>query len=170
MKILVALCVLFAAASSFAATPSPDDDDECGYRTRYDGTVFALSIGRSFDPGAEFMLCARREPKDSFLLVYVYIGDEKDNRSERKIVLNETTYGLLVALYEDALTYDVKDATLGLDGSTWCLETRRGFTYSKACFWSPEYEARKRGLIALHKLGAKLWKLAKLKPEIGDLY
>jgi hypothetical protein len=91
--------------------------------------------------------------------------------SERKILLGEGVFEKLVALYEKALEYNVKDDAWGLDGSLWCLETQRGFTYSKACFWSPDYQSEKRGLIGMVNLGEELWRFAELnKKEIGPLY
>jgi hypothetical protein len=71
-------------------------------------------------------------------------------------------YKRIISLYERALDYDVKDNAMGFDGSGWCLETQRGFTYSKACFWTPEYETERRRLSGLLALGVELWRVAKL--------
>jgi len=76
----------------------------------------------------------------------------------------------VVALYEDALGYNVRDSAMGLDGSDWCLETRRGFTYSKACFWTPVDRAKERGISGLSTLGQELWRLAAMDSSVGELY
>ncbi|HXI43592.1 MAG TPA: hypothetical protein VNH83_26655, partial [Bryobacteraceae bacterium] len=68
--------------------------------------------------------------------------------------------------YERALEYNVKDDALGNDGSSWCLETTRGFTYSKACFWSPEYNTEERHLTGMLALGRALWHLAAIDDKL----
>jgi hypothetical protein len=153
-----------------AAPQDASDNDKCGYRTVFDGTVFTLTIGRSFDPGVTFKLCQRKKPGQSFVLVAVDASDESNAKSETTLPLDENSYKALIKLYEAALDYNVKDDTMGLDGSGWCLETRRGFTYSKACFWTPGYETSKRGLIGLENLGNELGRLAKLEKTAGKLY
>jgi len=87
-----------------------------------------------------------------------------------KVSLNEATYRKLLTLYENALDYNVKDEAEGMDGSDWCLETQRGFTYSKACFWSPGAQPEERGLTGLAKLGEELWRIAATDPRDGPLY
>ena len=77
-------------------------------------------------------------------------------------MVDTALYDKLVALYEKALDYDAKDDSMGSDGSSWCLETQRGLTYSKACFWTPQYETAKRRLNGLLLLGEELWRVAKL--------
>ena len=67
-----------------------------------------------------------------------------------------------MSLYDMSLDYDVRLDVGGNDGSTWCLETQRGFTYSKACFWTPTDEPKRRKLNGLLELGRELWRIAKL--------
>lgn len=138
-------------------------DEVCGMRTMRAGTVFSMSIARSRireDSYVEFKLCERSEPSPSFLLIRTGTERSKKHSETRQLRIDETTYLDLVAMYERALDYDVKDDALGNDGSSWCLETTRGFTYSKACFWSPEYNTSERHLTGMLALGRELWHLA----------
>lgn len=138
-------------------------DDVCGFRSRTTGTVFSMSISRSMslnNTPVEFKLCERKEPSQSFVLINVESAHSRKRSVTRHLVVDETTFVNLVGLYERALEYDVKDDALGNDGSSWCLETTRGFTYSKACFWSPEYNTEERHLTGMLALGRALWHLA----------
>jgi hypothetical protein len=138
-------------------------DDVCGIRSMRAGTVFSMSIGRSRvleNSYVEFKLCERTEPSQSFLLIHTETERPKKHSETRQLRVDESTYLNLVAMYERALDYDVKDDALGFDGSSWCLETTRGFTYSKACFWSPEVDTDKRRLTGMLALGRELWHLA----------
>lgn len=140
-------------------------DDKCGYRTAVSGTVFTVTISRSFDPQVKFELCVREAPAQNFVLV----SSESHLGSKRwvvnKVPLNHSDYTELLRLYELALGYDVKDSLMGADGSDWCLETQRGGTYSKACFWTPSVNAQKRNLVGLLSLGQDLWRLSALSPS-----
>jgi hypothetical protein len=127
--------------------------------------VFSLAIDRSFDPGVKFELCARKAPVQNFLRLSTESKLHSDRWTARKIILEDSEYAKLLELYEAALEYNVKDDAMGLDGSSWCLETRRGFTYSKACFWSPQYETAQRHLSGMWALGEELWGLAALNPK-----
>ena len=122
-----------------------------------------MSISRSMslnNTPVEFKLCERKEPSQSFVLINVESAHSRKRSVTRQLVVDETTFVNLVGLYERALEYDVKDDALGNDGSSWCLETTRGFTYSKACFWSPEYNTEERHLTGMLALGRALWHLA----------
>jgi hypothetical protein len=167
------LILLSACASASLADGKPRESDPCGRRTRYDGTVFTLTISRSFHLGATTIkLCARQDAEENFLLVRTHPFPVERNHvwKDRQIKLDSGLYERIVQLYEKALDYNVKDDTIGFDGSSWCLETRRGFTYSKACFWSPDNEPQQRGIVGLYQLGKELWSIAELEPEIGELY
>jgi hypothetical protein len=138
-------------------------DDVCGFRSRTTGTVFSMSISRSMsfrNTPVEFKLCERKEPSQSFILINSYPTRSSKTSVTRQVRVDETTFVNLVSLYEKALEYDVRDDALGNDGSGWCLETTRGFTYSKACFWSPEYNTEERHLTGMLTLGRTLWHLA----------
>jgi len=142
----------------------------CHLRTAHHGTVFSLHIQRAFHVGIEFKLCEREEPGQNFLLV-TRDPDEKNKDDERiKVSLNDATSQQLLTLYENALDYNVKYMAGGHDGSSWCLETTRGFTYSKACFWSPGSNPEERRLTGLLKLGQELWRIAAIEPRDGPLY
>jgi hypothetical protein len=143
------------------ALASPDDI--CGERTARSGTVFTLSVDRSFEPGVTFKLCNREDKSSRFLLVSTQSKGHKDGWESKSVPLGPEAYERLVGLHEQALNYDVKIDVGGNDGSMWCLETQRGFTYSKACFWTPTDEASARRLDGLVALGRELWGLAKLE-------
>jgi hypothetical protein len=143
-------------------------DDICGIRTMRAGTVFSMSIARSRvlkNAYVEFELCERSEPSQSFLLIRTGTERPKKLSETRQLRVDQTAYLNLVAMYERALDYDVKDDALGNDGSSWCLETTRGFTYSRACFWSPEYNTNERHLTGMLALGRELWHLAGMEAD-----
>jgi hypothetical protein len=135
----------------------------CGIRSMRAGTVFSLSIDRSRvlqNSSVQFKLCQRTAPSQSFLLIHANTEQPKRHSEMRQLQVDESTYLNLVEMYEKALDYDVKNDAMGFDGSSWYLETTRGFTYSKACFWSPEYETENRRLTGVLALGRELWHLA----------
>jgi hypothetical protein len=154
--------VMFLALVAWLPRSASADADECGLRTHLTGTVFTLSINRSFDPGVKFEVCARKAPEPNFLRVVAESKLHSDAWTDRTITLDDSEYAKLLTLYEAALEYNVKDDAIGLDGSSWCLETTRGFTYSKACFWSPQYKTLPRRLSGMWALGEELWRLAEL--------
>ena len=131
--------------------------EDCGYRTVRDGTVFTLDIERSFDSPVTFQLCERTPPEISFVLVTT-------TKSSKKLPVDDATYKSIYSLYEASLDFDLRDSAMGSDGSVWCLETKRGFAYSKSCFWSPDHNSEQRRLGGLHALGVRLWQLAHLDP------
>jgi hypothetical protein len=137
-------------------------DDVCGEHTSRSGTVFTLSVDRSFEPDITFKLCNREDKAKRFLLVSTQSRGHNDGWDSKSVPLDPETYQRLVGLHEQALNYDVRIDVGGNDGSTWCLETQRGFTYSKACFWTPTEDADARRLNGLVGLGRELWGLAKL--------
>lgn len=151
-------------------TPYANAADSCGYKTIRGGIVFTLDIDRSFHPPVRFQLCKGFPPEQSFLLVSTERNDQGVFTSNRKLHLDTDSYNRIYALYDESLDFDLRDSTMGLDGSTWCLETKRGFTYSKSCFWSPDERAEERKLSGLRDLGAELWRLAEFKAEFGKMY
>jgi len=166
LGILISLCLSCSSALAIEKFTL----GTCGYNAAHHGTVFTLQIQRAFHRAIEFKLCAREEPDRSFLLVTRDSEERNKTDDPIKIPLNYATYQKLLTLYHDALDYDVRDKAGGLDGSTWCLETGWEFTYSKACFWSPESRSEDRRLIGLLKLGQELWRIGGIDPRDGSLY
>jgi hypothetical protein len=162
----VAICLFMLGAIPVLAHAK---DDVCGFRSRDAGTVFSMSISRSMSLNnfpVEFKLCERKEPSQSFVLINIESAHARKRSVTRRLVIDETTFVSLVGQYERALEYNVKDDALGNDGSSWCLETTRGFTYSKACFWSPEYNTEERHLTGMLALGRALWHLAAIDDKL----
>jgi hypothetical protein len=137
-------------------------DDVCGEHLARSGAVFTLSVDLSFEPSVTFKLCNREDKSNRFLLVSTQSRSHTDGWDSKSIPLGPGAYERLASLHEQSLNYDVRIDVGGNDGSMWCLETQRGFTYSKACFWTPTEEASARRLDGLVALGRELWKLAKL--------
>jgi hypothetical protein len=154
---LFALATLLGSAPAFAT----GTEDVCGERTARSGTVFTLTVERSFEPGVIFKLCDREDKSKRFLLVSTQSSVQKDGWDTKSIPLGLQVYERVASLHEKSLDYDVRINAGGNDGSNWCLETQRGATYSKACFWTPTEEPSARRLIGLVELGRELWKLAK---------
>ena len=163
IKALLLLAFLGLCQSLHAQTPS----DTCGYRTFFDGTVFTLTISRSFHGTTMFMLCERKD-RSKFVLASELISRAPEKWASKTIPLTPWMYERVLSLYESALNYDVIFEAAGLDGSTWCLETKRAFTYSNACFWSPSLETAARRLSGLLALGQELWRISNLKAK--DLF
>jgi hypothetical protein len=156
-RFLFALVILLGCRSTLAAAP----EDACGERTLRAGTVFTLTISRSFEPDVTFKLCDREDKSKRFLLISTQSSSPSDKWTSRSVPLESLAYDRVASLYELSLDYDVRIDVGGNDGSTWCLETQRGFTYSKACFWTPADEPERRNLIGLLELGKELWRIAK---------
>jgi hypothetical protein len=165
--LLIAILPLIAAAENA-------ESKQCGIRNSRAGTVFSLSIGRSRQLSfrhTEFWLCERTEPGTSFLLVNSEEGHNHKLDVKKRIVLDETRFVELAALFHSALDVNLKDDTIGMDGSTWCLQARPSYSVDfKACFWSPPYSEANRGISGLANLGRNLWHLADFEPEVGNLY
>jgi hypothetical protein len=155
---LFVLFILLCSEQSFATGA----EDVCGERTALSGTVFTLTVDRSFEPSVVFKLCDREDKSKRFLLVSTQSSGHKDKWDTKSIPLGLPAYQRVATLHEKSLDYDVRVNFGGNDGSTWCLETQRGPTYSKACFWTPTEESSARRLVGLVELGRELWKLAKL--------
>jgi hypothetical protein len=156
-RLQFALIMLLGCRSTLAADP----ENTCGERTLRDGTVFTLSISRSFEPEVTFKLCDREDKSKRFLLISTQSSSRPDKWALKSVPLESPAYDRVASLYEQSLDYDVRIDVGGNDGSTWCLETQRGFTYSKACFWTPADEPKRRHLSGLLELGKELWRIAK---------
>ena len=154
---LFALVMLLGCRSTFADGP----EDICGERWALGGTVFTLTISRSFEPDVIFKLCEREDKSKRFLLISTYSSSRPDKWASKSVPLASPAYDRVASLYEKALDYDVRINWGGNDGSEWCLETQRGATYSKACFWTPTDEPKRRHLSGLVELGKELWRIAK---------
>ena len=166
VRIKIVLFCLLGLAPFFAKA---DDVSPCGNRYVGGGTIFTLTIFRSFDATTEFKVCEKE--KIGYLVVNTYKSEAlKSAGKPSTITIENKRYDRVLGLYEEALAYDARDNAMGFDGSSWCLETERGGAYSKACFWSPDDETRKRRLTGLKKLGEELWSLAGFKGANGRLY
>ncbi|RBP46997.1 hypothetical protein, partial [Arenicella xantha] len=152
MKKALSILLVSLVASSIAEAGS--EVKRCSDRWSKGGKIFTLSISPSFKDESVFKLCKREKPEKSFIV----FEDEKSIQTKE---ISGSEYDDLYALYDKALEYNLKDSAMGLDGSNWCLETDRGFAYSKACFWSPSYDTEKRGLQGLYKLGTTLLEVQK---------
>jgi len=170
MRFFILLSVLLFPICS-NAVEIPNYFDACDSHPSTGQTIFRLSMSRSFHPNVTFHLCERKNSEQSFLRFQITQRDGQIDDA-RKIKLDSETYTRLLKLYYEAVEYNVRDDATGADGSSWCLETSRMFTYALACFWTPtpDVRAEERGLIGLYNLGRELWELAELESEIGRLY
>ncbi len=167
MRSAVFIFFLLFAFPFVAESANQETSISCHSRTISEGTIFTFTIERSFQPALTFILCQKKETNQS----YLQISSELKRDSANKIVtLTDNEFMELMKFYENALTYNAKDSEFGLDGSTWCLETKRGLNYSKACFYTPSYNANDRGLSGLHQLGVELWRVGNLDAHAGKLY
>ena len=162
MKWLVLL--FFILSSSVACAKDP-------FACMYSGNVpskgiFTFEIWRApdFDKDTSFRLCDLAGK--TFLLVKAKAGK---SFKVRAIDLDVEQFAKLKGLYENALSANFRDDTLGVDGSSWCLEANR-MNYLKACFWSPGIDTEKRGTNSFIDLGNRLWELAQFGDSNGKLY
>lgn len=143
-------------------------DEDCGPWNAYEGKVFSLDINTSFHGDVTFKLCKSKEQNMlSVTKTKKKFEGETDNSTEtivrEYIKLSKKEYQSIYRGYEKALHYNTLDEVSGLDGSSWCIESQRNFTYTKACFWTPSHEPKSRGLDGLYQLGSQLWKFAGLE-------
>ena len=146
------------------------DDSDCGRKNAKEGKVFELNIGMSRTSSFSFKLC--KKPDKDFLILASNNKPTKSNKKTTKktIKLTKEQTEKLVEKYINALKYNTLDDATGLDGSSWCIESQRGFTYTKACFWTPGYNSEERGIAGLNELGIYLWKISELKKQGFKLY
>ena len=169
-KVVSGMKLLFLMTLALVQMANASAAEECGYPSFRGGTVFTLGISRSFEPDVRFQLCKRVPVENSFMLVATDRTHDEIFGSIRAIPLTEKSFNLIYGLYDKSLGFDLRDDTSGFDGSLWCLETKRGSTSSKSCFWTPEHEPEKRKLVGLWNLGVELWRIADFKPSFGELY
>jgi hypothetical protein len=151
-------------------------DEDCGRYGAYSGKLFSLHIATSFHGEAEFKLC--KSESQNYLTIatteLAKVGSDKPParlKTRNKIILFEQEYVQIVTLYEKALSYNTLDDVMGMDGSTWCLESQRGINYTEACFWMPSFDSEERGLSDLYNLADYLWEFTGLsKNEAFRLY
>ncbi|MGI5310810.1 hypothetical protein [Rheinheimera sp. WS51] len=146
------------------------EDEDCGSWNAYQGKVFSLEVGTSFHGQVTFKLCKSKEQSTLAVKVHRIQFDEKSEKSTETIVrehikLSNQKYDEIYSRYEQALKYNALDEISGLDGSNWCLESQRGFTYTKGCFWTPSHEPKERGLEDLYNLGVYLWSVSGLEKD-----
>jgi hypothetical protein len=89
--------------------------------------------------------------------------------SVRRIDLTDDQHTRLLAMYDAALSANLKDETFGLDGSEWCLDAQRGGNSIKSCFWTPPEQPESRGLMPFRSLGEARWEMADFKGSNGLL-
>jgi hypothetical protein len=116
------------------------------------------------------MLCERTSPGESFLLVASDSGNRSKKTLHKRIFLDEAKYDRLNELYEAALDFNARDDVMGVDGSDWCLETRRVSVDLRVCIWSPTMQTAERRLTGLASLGRELWHVSDIQQVVGNLY
>jgi hypothetical protein len=149
------LILSFLSTSAFSIEWA---DKDCGQWNAYEGKVFSLDIETSFDGSVSLKLC--KSETISFISVITTQRDHQDfpkditeTTTRKYILISKVEYDKIFKLYENALLYNTLDNASGKDGSTWCIESQRSLTYTKACFWTPSYNSDQRGLKGLHELG-----------------
>jgi len=163
VKFIGSILLLALAGSASAA-----DDFACVHGNPHLAlgkfTFEIVDRATAFDKPTAFRLC--QTSGKASLLIRTKVGGRMKVRA---ISLTEEQTSHLDSLYEAALGANFKDDDIGLDGSSWCLETARGSNSLKACFWSPTSGAEKRGLAAFAVLGTALWNLADFGNTNGRL-
>lgn len=148
-----------------------EEDKHCGVSNRSVGTEFLLSVSRSFHGATVFKLCKKQKQK--FLVVINYFNEiesGKNKEVEDIVQLNSSDFDKLLLLRDEALMYNTRDYTMGLDGSTWCLDVQKSFTHTLGCFWSPLYNSEERGLKGMGELATYLWEYTEQSKSHGKLY
>lgn len=161
---------IFILLWSISAFAIEWEDEDCGPWNAYEGKVFSLEVGTSFHGQVTFKLCKSKEQNTLSVTKSRMQYDEKSEKSTEIIVrehikVSKKEYDEIYSRYEQALKYNALDEVSGLDGSSWCLESQRGFTYTKGCFWTPSHEPKERGLEGLYNLGVYLWSASGLKKD-----
>lgn len=161
--------ILLLRFNSVFAVESQDAD--CGRFNAYEGKVFSFEIASNFD--VTFKLCKSKKQDTLFVSATNLRFFDKDVKTpatiRKHIKLSKEDYQTIFQLYEIALKYNTLDAGMGNDGSSWCLESQRAFTYTKACFWSADYRTEERGLEGLYNLGIYLLNFSGLEKGISRL-
>jgi hypothetical protein len=156
----------FLFSSSVCTAQQTQLPDPCDFQPE-----LILDVTRTLHPyDATITVCSHWDLATKFLRIRVLPKRAGAEVVERVMELDHPTYLQVAELHAQALRYNVMDDSLGPDGSRWCLETNRGATYLKACFWTPSADPAKRGLEGLYRLGEFLWGVATLEQQIGRLY
>ena len=171
MRLLLVFFILFSPVGFSIEW----NDVHCGNWNAYQGKVFSLSISTSFHGNSTFKLCKQEdEDKSNYLVTITETFERKQNSIETvktEIVsitpLDKSQYIKINELFDLALESNLKDTETGTDGSSWCLESQRGFTYTKFCFFTPSSGHEHRGLSGLYKLGGYLWGISNLEERDG---
>ncbi len=163
--------------SVFAKAESPYEQDCAGSSGFLSGDSITLNIDTAFDGQKSFRLSkvvwnvedGNNQPKEEIeysLILKKTKTTFSDDRlkstrtiSCEKLKILKPEYEKLLKLYKDALKINFFDDVQGLDGSIWCIEIENvaGFQQRRFCFWSPDYESKKRNLEALSNLGKYLF-------------
>jgi len=146
------------------------EGSRCDYLDSYKAKSFSLSITTSFHGKVEFKLCNANEENSLYIYKRLLKRENEGTKTIETIIheeinLSELEYNEIYKRFQVALKYNTLDDTsAGRDGSYWCLESNHGLlsTYTKACFVSPSYKAKKRGLVGVHDLGIYLWSFSGL--------
>jgi hypothetical protein len=137
---------------------------------------FTFTIDRApdaFRPTA-FRLCDAVGAEPFLLVKTLALPENKaplrpGKSSVRRIELTDEQHARLLAMYDAALSANVRDETYGLDGSEWCLDAQRGGNSIKSCFWTPPDQPERRGIVPFRTLGEALWEMADFKGSNGPL-
>ena len=146
------------------------NDPDCGKLNKYHGKVFEFNASMSFHGDIDIKLC--KDNDTHFLTVSTKIPSGNNDLTEewKRIDLKKEIVPKIMESYENAMRYNTLDKVMGPDGSSWCIESQHGFTYTKACFWSPGYKSEERGLSGLRDLGIYLWEISGLEKANIKLY
>ena len=159
------ILVLLAAVTSSRAY-AKDDPFVCVPGNNASKGVFTFEIWRALTIDQDttlFRLCELSSK--SFLMVKAKEGGKFKIRT---VNLDAEQLATLKSLYQATFAANFKDDTFGTDGSTWCLEANR-MNYLKVCFWTPSYNAQRRGIAEFEALGKALWDLAQFDGSNGEL-
>lgn len=140
-------------------------DEDCWLRTLSQGKVFALEIADSSLNRLTFKLC---KVEDEYRLVKIEDTTTRQNENfyskrvveRQSLILSGNQYEKIHKLYLAAMTYNALDDGQGYDGSIWCIDSQKGSTATRACFWTPAHNPKERGLSGIHNLGVHLLKFS----------
>lgn len=162
---------LLVILSIFCCKSFATIEDQCNFKNGVHGKIFELNIKTSFHGQYKFEFCqSKSETYLSVTTTKIETIDSEDTLLEikklKEIEVSEQKLIKIMNMLEIALRYNKYDDVIGIDGSTWCLETQQGNTYSKACFFSPIGSSKERGLQGVELLGKYMWQLAGLEKQI----
>jgi len=132
--------------------------------------VFELNVRKSLYLFGPVVIKLCKKPEHYFLFVHGITFRPDLKHVKERIDLTPEQAQEIIEKYKNAMQYNTLDDARFLDGSEWCIKSRKGFTYSNACFFTPSSKPEKRGLSGLHKLGLHLWEVTGLKKDGVELY